>query len=192
MDNRNKKKKYRKPVNVKIAKTSFFSRLLDQITSFKENGSKDQIFKKYFIFSAVLILFLIFGFAMKTGINGDDYFQNSYADNITSFYTSLGEDTSCFHHPDAPIQYYGGLFEVITGSINQALDYDIYDPAYHNIRHFINALFGFCCIIFLALWLRISGGWLLATMGLWLFFFSPRFIGHSVINPKTSHLLQDT
>ena len=100
MSKREKKKKHRKPLDVNLAKNSSFSRLLDQITSFKENGSKDQTFKKYFIFSAILILFLSLGFAMKTGINGDDYFQNSYSDNITSFYTSFGKDTSCFSHPE--------------------------------------------------------------------------------------------
>ena len=158
--------------------------LLENLISFKDPDSSQPAFRNYFFGSLVLLAAITITLSVISGINADDSWQNEYSDKITSFYTSFGKDTSCFNTARGEIKYYGGLFELMTGSINQTLGFEVTDRSYHLIRHVINALFGFTAMFFVALWLKLIGGWQAALIGLWICFLSPRFLGHSLMNPK--------
>ncbi|RMG84621.1 MAG: phospholipid carrier-dependent glycosyltransferase [Bacteroidetes bacterium] len=152
---------------------------------FRDVASDDEAwYKKIFKISAGVALVLMIALALGSGMNGDDSFQNDYSVKIIDFYTSMGKDTSCFHHPKGPIQYYGGLFELTSGVINKSLGLTPDDWAFHDVRHVLNAIFGFFAMLFVGLLAKEIGGWRLGLMAFWMIFLSPRFLGHSLMNPK--------
>lgn len=152
---------------------------------FKETVSKqDDLLKKIFLGLSAFIALVTLLLAINSGINGDDSFQNDYSDKIVNFYTSMGQDTSCFYHPKGPIQYYGGVFELTAGVVNSTFGFEANDTGYHQVRHILNALFGILAMIFTGLFARTIGGWRAAILALTLVFLSPRFLGHSLMNPK--------
>ncbi len=142
------------------------------------------LWRKVFIgLSAIALVSTIF-LSLGSGMNGDDYFQNIYADKVLSFYQSMGQDTSTFEVPRGIIKIYGGLFEIATATTNAALGYDAQDEAYHNVRHIWNALFGFLAMLFTGLMAQYIGGWRTGVIALVFIFLTPRFLGHSLMNPK--------
>jgi hypothetical protein len=145
---------------------------------------KDELYKKIFKGLAAFVLVVTVALALGSGMNGDDSFQNDYSVKIIDFYTSMGADTSCFKHPKGPIQYYGGLFELSSGIINSTLGLTPDDHAYHDVRHVWNALFGFFAMLFIGLLAKEIGGWRAGILALGMAFLSPRFLGHSLMNPK--------
>lgn len=148
------------------------------------NSENDPLLRKVFWGVAGVIGLVTIILALNSGINGDDSFQNAYSDQILDFYTTMGQDTSCFYHPKGPIQYYGGFYELTTAVSNSALGFEQNDVAYHNVRHFWNALFGILAMIFTGLLARQIGGWQAGIIALGMIFLSPRFLGHSLMNPK--------
>ncbi len=141
-------------------------------------------YKRYFWALVAVLTVLSMWLSTKNGINGDDVFQNYYADHVLDFYTSLGKDTAVLSHPRSPIDIYGGLYEILTAIPNKALGYTQDDKAYHDIRHILNSLFGILAMLFAALIVARKIGWnwgILCFVLLWL---SPRFLGHSLMNPK--------
>ena len=164
----------------KVAQPAFQSKLF-----FKETLSeKDDWYKKIFWGLSGIIAIITLFLAINSGINGDDSFQNDYSDKIVKFYTTMGQDTSCFYHPRGPIQYYGGVYELTAGVINSTLGFKANDIGYHNVRHLLNALFGILAMIFVGLFTKEIAGWRAAILALLLVFLSPRFLGHSLMNPK--------
>lgn len=181
-----KKKSSQKPLAKRAAakktatKKAYESKLIFQDTS----SPNDDKLKKIFWGLSGLIALITLILAVNSGINGDDSFQNAYSDKIVDFYTTMGQDTAAFYHPKGPIQYYGGVFELPAGIINQTLGYETTDTAYHNVRHFLNALFGILAMIFVGLMAKEMAGWRAGIIALILIFLSPRFLGHSLMNPK--------
>ncbi len=169
----------------KVAKSKseakpFVSRLFFRDVS----SENDALLRRIFWGTAGLIALITIMLAINSGINGDDSFQNAYADTILDFYTTMGQDTSCFYNPRGPIKYYGGFYELTTAISNKALGLEQNDTAYHDVRHFWNALFGILAMIFTGLLARQIGGWRAGILALILIFLSPRFLGHSFMNPK--------
>ena len=138
----------------------------------------------FFLSSIIMILVIMLSLSFKSGINGDDYFQNTYSDQLINWYATLGKDTSCFYHPRGPIQLYGGLYEIATGVTNKVLGYDSLDIGYHNVRHIWNAIFGFIAVLFVGLLSHLAMGRTAGLVSVWLMFLSPNFLGHSLMNPK--------
>lgn len=138
---------------------------------------------KRLAYIVVAITFLISLLSLRIGLNGDDDVQANYATDITSFYSSFGRDTTCFTS-GPEIKYYGALFELITGSTNNILGFDKSEPAYYQVRHVWNAIFGGIAIYFLALLVGQMAGFQAAILSIVLLVFSMRYLGHSMINPK--------
>lgn len=150
-------------------------------TNIEDNPTKlDLIFK----IIAGLALVFMFVLALNSGINGDDKFQNDYSEKLVQFYTSFGANKSALHVPQGNMHYYGGFFELATGAVNGILGYDRYDAGYHNVRHLFNALFGWLAMLFTALFVREIAGRRAAILAFLFLFLSPRFLGHSLMNPK--------
>ena len=137
-------------------------------------------FLRYLTIGLCLIMALL---STRVGLNGDDDVQANYSNDLPSFYTSFGSDTTCFES-GAEIKYYGALFELITGASNKVLGFEKDEPAYYSVRHVWNAIFGAIAMYFMAMLLGEIAGFRAALLGLGMIFFSMRFLGHSFFNPK--------
>ncbi len=145
---------------------------------------QDAFYKKIFTGLAAVILLITIVLALGSGINGDDEYQNDYSQKLVSYYSTMGADTAALNIPKGNMHYYGGLFDIVTGFTNKALGNDVLDAGYHNVRHVFNALFGVLAMLFTALLAKEIAGWRAGILTLLLLFLSPRFLGHSLMNPK--------
>jgi tetratricopeptide (TPR) repeat protein len=133
-------------------------------------------------------MFFIMAFmSVNVGINEDDRYQNEYAQALYKYYSSFGKDTTALYYaPEkGSMHLYGGFFDFTATVVNAALGTN--DPgieAYHSVRHVWNSIMGFLAILFTALLARYIGGWYMGFLALFLMFFSPRFLGDSMMNPK--------
>jgi len=168
----------------KSAKNSSLN-LIDEIVGFKNNYKPTVTFKRlFFVFLGLALLTLLIS-ATQTGINGDDDVQVAYSQKVIDFYTSGMADTSVLNSNKGPaIRYYGGGFELISGLTNKALGFEPDERAHHKTRHILIALLGFLSILGVGLWARILANWKVASLAVLFLWLSPRFFGHSVINPK--------
>lgn len=144
----------------------------------------DALYKKIFYGIAAVMLILMLILAWGSGMNSDESYQVDYSNKLVQFYTTFGQDTSALHVKDGLMHYYGGFFDLTAGLANKALGLDEYDRAYHGVRHLLIAVFGFLALIFTGLLGRQIAGWRLGILALILLFFSARFLGHSLMNPK--------
>jgi Flp pilus assembly protein TadD len=166
----------------KPGKTSFnFQAWLDRPSV---SSDRDPFLKKIFLGTSAVILLLTVVLALGSGINGDDEYQNDYSAKLVSYYSTMGADTAALNIPKGNMHYYGGFFDILTGFTNKALGYEMKDAGYHNVRHLFNALFGFLAMLFTALLAKEIAGWRAGILTLVLMFLSPRFLGHSLMNPK--------
>ena len=156
----------------------------EPITYAVPEGPNAPLYRNIFRFSVLGMLLLSVLLAIGTGINGDDEYQVDYSEKLVDFYLSAGQDTSALYIEKGNMHYYGGFFDLATGLVNHALGLDEYDPAYHQIRHAFNAIMGMVAILFLGLFVRQIAGWRAAVLAIYLLFLSPRFLGHSMMNPK--------
>lgn len=145
---------------------------------------KQDLLKKVFFASALLMLLSMLFLTKDFGITGDEPDMNEYGKAVLNYYTSIGKDTTVFnmpklHNRDGVAQYYGGLFDLIAATVNKVSPFSEYDT-----RHALNALFGFIAIFFTGLVAAQIGGWRMGLISLWIIFLSPRFFGHSMNNPK--------
>ena len=145
---------------------------------------QEQLFQRLFMPLSILILLLMLGISTINGINGDDIFQVDYSEKLINYYTSGGQDQSALNIEKGKMHFYGGFFEILAGGINRILGFVTYDPAYHTVRHLFIALFGFLAIFFTGKLAKEIGGWKVGVFTLVLLFLSPRFFGHSMMNPK--------
>ena len=157
--------------------TSFFARE-STTTSF------DTTYRRIFMISFLLMVIFTFFLALQNGINGDDEFQNDYSKKLVNYYTTMGQDKAALNIEKGNMHFYGGFFDLMTGLVNNALDLDDYNAAYHRNRHIFNAFFGIIAFLFIGLIAREIAGWRAGILALFFAFLSPRFLGHALMNPK--------
>ena len=75
---------------------------------------------------------------------------------------------------------YGGLFDLLIAAANKYLN--IWGE--YEMRHVITSLFGFITIFFTGLLAKSVANWRTGCIALIVMFFSPRFLGHAMNNPK--------
>ena len=123
--------------------------------------------------------------AMGSGMNADDKMQNEYEQKLMDYYGTFGKDTAALYLPKTDMHMYGGIYEITSGVANKAIGTS--DPnnlTYHTVRHIFNALFGFLAMLFTALLAKQIAGWRAGLLALVFIYLSPRFLGHSFMNPK--------
>jgi len=196
MAKKSPKKKYNKKTKENIRKTATArgKNAAKALRSKKEYTSKlifreveetnPQLWRKVFYGLSAFALLTTIILSLGSGINGDDYFQNDYSDGVLDFYQTMGQDTSFFTNPRGPIKIYGGLFEITAAVANNMAGNEVQDHAYHDLRHILNALFGFLAMFFTGLMAKKIAGWRAGVIALTFIFLSPRFLGHSLMNPK--------
>jgi tetratricopeptide (TPR) repeat protein len=178
----NKKKKH--PVAPKAAPPK-----AAKITWPDYKSPKDDFYKKVFLAASGLMIIIIILLSIKSGINGDDGYQIAYSENLVDYYTSFGENKAALNDVQigtskAPMQYYGGFYEVIVGGLNRIFGLTQYDAGYHHVRQIFIGFFGFLAMFFTGLFVKEIAGWRAGILALVLMFLSPRFLGHSTMNPK--------
>ena len=149
-----------------------------------ESPEQVKLYGRIFRFSALGILLLTILLSLFSGINGDDEFQNDYSEKLADYYLSFGANKEALYIEKGNMHYYGGFFDLVTGLTNRALGFEEVDMAYHHVRHVFNAIMGFLAMLFVGLLAKEVAGWRAGILALWLIFLSPRFLGHSLMNPK--------
>ncbi len=147
--------------------------------------SNDGLFKKIFYGCFFLFLFLTILMAVNVGFNEDEKFHHTYEQLLMDFYSSWGEDEGALNVEEGKMHIYGGFFDIITGTTNRILGYNSPEQAgFHMVRHFYNGLIGCIAMLFTGLFAQRLGGWRAGIIALVFIFFSPRFLGHSMMNPR--------
>ncbi|MDE5609782.1 MAG: GtrA family protein, partial [Bacteroidales bacterium] len=155
--------------------------------SFLESFKKDRSKLVFYILCALGLVFMIAG-SVGAGMSGDEEFHNTHAAHIYDFYKTLGKDKTAAVVTD---QYNLPLYGQVVDNFAYAFArwFGICDIML--VRHIINTLCGWLAILFTSLIaFRISGRkYLPAILTFLLFFFSPRFIGHSFNDLKDVNLV---
>lgn len=145
---------------------------------------RDAWYRKIFLGLAGFVLLVMVAGGLASGINADDEYQHDYSEKLVQYYATLGRDTSAYYIENGDMHYYGGFFDLVTGAVNESLGLQPTDAAYNDIRHIFNAIFGFLTALFVGLTARNIAGWRAGIAALVLLALSPRFLGHSFMNPK--------
>lgn len=134
-------------------------------------------FKKITLITLGVMLLVMLWVSKDYGISGDEYTQNTYGEHVYNYYATFGKDKGALTFKN--VYNYGGFFDLLCVAVNKALPTDEY-----NTRHFITAIFGFLAIVFAALLAKFYKGWGAAFLTALFMFFTPRFFGESMYNPK--------
>jgi len=135
----------------------------------------------FLVFICILVVSLCAMLMMSkdAGNSGDeDGSQIPQGKNIVNYFKTNGADTTCMTFSN--LKYYGSSPDVIAEYWNQTFKVE----NIHQSRHTFFAFYGWIALLFAGLIAYLIGGWRAATITVLLLFFSPRFLGHSLNNPK--------
>jgi hypothetical protein len=145
-------------------------------------NSSDKGFRVAFIVYVVILAVAMPLMSFDHGTTWDELYSHNYGEHLLDFYGSLGEDDEALSYGN--LYLYGGLFEMVA-EIAVAVINPITEGRYtYEIRHVVNCLFGLLAILFTGLLARQLGGWPCAVTALLMISLAPRFLGHSMNNPK--------
>jgi len=154
------------------------------------NKINANIWKKTFLLLSILALVSMPFFSKYFGQNGDENVEIQYGKDIFNYYANGDQQAIDYDAHPHPVfgshmqgmQFYGGLFDLLTESVHQAL------PHWHivDVRHFFSALFGALLLLFTGLLAyRLSHkNWSIAVLAFLFLLFSPRIFGESMNNGK--------
>ncbi len=154
-------------------------------------------FRISFLIAACVMLILMVVLSLDYGISWDEWIQNHYGRLILKYIMSGGQEKDCLTFFETE-HFYGGLFDTLSGALYVPLFFlgkfelytrypptlDIVLPHLFDTRHALNALFGFMAILWTGLLAKKAAGWRAGFFSLLLLFFSPRFFGNCMNNPK--------
>lgn len=138
----------------------------------------EAVFRMLFFLGSVLLLVIMAVLSFQFGITGDEQVQKQYGEKVLSFFTSFGKDRAALEFKN--LYFYGGFFDMICAAANKYIG--ILDP--YDMRHLINAIFGFIMMLFAALLAKKLGNWRSGFIALVLLAISPQLFGQSMNNPK--------
>lgn len=143
------------------------------------NNNKNNIWFWAFLVLIVGLFFVLPLMSRDAGNSGDeDRFQWPYGEQIYNFYATGGKDTTCLADDDMGM--HGGFFDQLTVVVVKAFNVEDYSQ----LRHGMNAFFGWVGILFAGLLAYRLRNWRAAVITVILLFLSPRYLGHSFNNPK--------
>lgn len=143
-----------------------------------EEQRMDAIYRMLFSLGAILLFFTMAVLSFQFGITGDERVQKDYGEKVLDFYTSFGKDRAALEFKN--LYFYGGFFDMLCAAANRYIG--ILDP--YDMRHLLNAIFGFLMIFFAGLIARRLGNWRSGFIALALLAISPQLFGQSMNNPK--------
>ena len=123
---------------------------------------------------AVLLLPLLLWMSRDFGVTWDEIHRQANGERIWLRHQGIVKE------PATPAEHlYGGLFDVIAVGLQRLLPLDPYD-----VRHLLNASFGWLGIVACGLLIARVAGWRAATLGMVLLAAVPPYIAHAMNNPK--------
>ena len=145
---------------------------------------QDKLYKKlfYIIFGIVAIATLFI--ALQSGVNEDDKFHYAYSEILLNFYSSFGQDTGALNVERGRMHLYGGVVDILSGVFSKLFGVEQSATAYPMIRHFVIGCLGLLSFLFTGLIGKKVGGWRAGIFAMLILFLSPRFLGHTGINPR--------
>ncbi len=143
-----------------------------------EAEKQDAIFRMLFAVSTVLLFFVMTTLSFQFGITGDERVQKDYGEKVLDYFTTMGKDKAALEFKN--LYFYGGFFDMLCAAANRYIG--VLDP--YDMRHLLNAVFGFLMIFFAALIAQRLGNWRSGFIALVLLAISPQLFGQSMNNPK--------
>lgn len=142
-----------------------------------KTGNKS-IYRQLFWILSLIMLVSMAWMSKDAGISGDEFTQHEFSDMVIDYYTE--GDTAALFQPKTLMHLYGSSFDTFCNMIIRTFGLE----NTYETRHLINSLFGWLAILFTALLAARVSDWRTAIIALLFIFFSPRFLGHSLNNPK--------
>lgn len=139
-------------------------------------------YQKAFILYAILLVLAMPLMSLDHGTTWDEYKNHRYGQFLLDFYESFGAEQKALNYSN--LYMYGGLFELTAEGAVELLNPLTKHNHTYAIRHVFNALAGFLAMLFTGLLAHYLGGWRCALIALLMISLSPRFLGHSMNNPK--------
>ena len=134
----------------------------------------DLAWRRAAIVVAALLLPLMWWMSRDFGVTWDEIHRQANGERIWLLYQGIVKA------PATPAEHlYGGLFDVVAVGLQRLLPFDLYD-----VRHLLNATFGWAGIVCCGLLLSPAAGWRAATLAMVLLAAVPPYVGHSMNNPK--------
>ena len=138
-------------------------------------------------FRAMLLLSLatFLKLSFDYGATVDELLAHIYGERIFNYYASGFADQSAkdFYN----LHFYGGFFElicVVCVKISSWLGMNRYLENLYEVRHLVNAVFGWLMVAFAGLLARRLYGVWAGILAMFLLLVTPRFLGHAFNNPK--------
>lgn len=142
------------------------------------SNSNQPIYRKLFWVISLFMLISMVWMSKDAGISGDEFTQHEFSDMVIDYYAE--GDSSALFQPKTLMHLYGSSFDTFCNVIIKAFNLkNTYES-----RHLINSIFGWLAILFVGLLAMRLTDWRTALIALLLIYFSPRFLGHSLNNPK--------
>lgn len=141
--------------------------------------------------------------SLSFGITWDEWLQGHYGKLILRYLLSGGKNHDFMQFAETAYLY-GGLFDTFSGFLYSVLfdplqhfaasnfkdtvlgtsRQDISFSGFYEIRHILNALTGWAAVFFSGLLARKLMNWRAAVLTVLFLLLAPRFLGHSMNNPK--------
>jgi len=159
--------------------------------------------KTIFYGLALTLLLLMLWIQKDFGVTWDEWMQGHYGKLVLRYFLSGGVNHDFLTFAQT-MYLYGGLFDTLTGffygilsgdlrhfaysGLHDTLEgisrQDIAGSGYFEIRHFVNAVFGFLAIFYAGLTAQKLRSWRAACLTLLFLALSPQFLAHCMNNPK--------
>lgn len=153
------------------------------IKEFREKSSpplirESSILRPLFMVCALIVLIVLPIISYDAAISGDEEKHYLHAEKVYSWFKTNGEDDRAIDDPKFVLFYYGQSVDFLAFMVVKTFNIEqIYET-----KHVINGIFGALTIICVALIVRLLAGNMGALISLFIMFFSPRFLGHSMNN----------
>lgn len=136
--------------------------------------------KYTFLFCSASLLVIMLLASRNAGINADEVLHYNHSVSVYNYYATQGADKSALDTPVTHLKYYGQSFDNLVTILIKWFDLD----DVYGFRHLMSSLMGWLVILMTALfaiWLR---NYRTGIIVLFLFAFSPTFMGHAQNNLK--------
>jgi tetratricopeptide (TPR) repeat protein len=142
----------------------------------------DDVLKKIFwsLLGVIFILMLIW--TPDYGINGDDVTQYNYGKSVWAYLSTFGGDKTAVtgRYLENTQTLYGGFVDGFSSML-----ISVFHPKDEFLlRHYWVMLFGFLGFVFTGLFAKEAGGWRAGILAIIFLFFTARYFGESMNNPK--------
>lgn len=144
----------------------------------------EDLLKKIFIGSIVVMAFITLISGFNVGFNSDEIELNNYGKANLAYYLSAGKDTTLNAPYYKLLKYYGNAYEMVATTTNKVLGTDKGRHEF-NVRHSISQLFAIAGLLFTGLTARkLTRTWSSSIFSIWLLFLTPSFMGHFLFNTR--------